>query len=141
MDFNYRLENQNIDTEEIEDVVYHIHRQKKANLITVLKKEWQFGEAHGAFKRKYNLKRLGYFDVEFRVLFLLIFLTGLLINNYLIMIGLLPFVAIPVIQAISNFKKTKWLPGLFLYPFIGILVMLTQTIAAVKSFIIGKQTI
>ena len=55
------------------------------------------------------------------------------------MFGIFPFFLVSYIHALRNFYKTGWILGLFTYPFIGILIMYTQTIAAFKSFIIGRQ--
>jgi len=127
MDFNYRLDKKNIKINEVEDRVYHIHNYDEANLISILKKEWQFGEAHGAFKRKYGiLKRVGYIDFELRIILFIV-------------CGLLPFFIISLAQSLINYSKTGWMAGVFTYPLIGMLVLLTQTIAATKAFITGRQ--
>ena len=126
MDFNYRLNKAKLPAYNSDEMVYHLHVSNKANLSTLLKKEFQFGEAHGAFKRKYNYVIATKFDFEWRLLSVILF-------------GIIPFYTVSLIHALRNFYKTGWMLGLFIYPFIGILIMYTQTIAALKSFIIGRQ--
>lgn len=132
MDFVKQCNNNNIIIGHIEDGVIHKHRATNSSFQHVIKKAWQLGEAHGAYKNKYGLfNRLGYFDFEWRTLCLFI--------SIFTWLGLLPFFLIAGWQALQNYKSTNWLEGLITYPFLGSLIMIVGTIASIKSFITGKQ--
>jgi len=121
--------------------VEHKHEAGKgANFMSVIKKEWQLGEAHGAYKLKHNLANLGHFDFEFRAGILILTALGVMSLGWIALIALAPFILIPIVKAISNFTKDGWLPGLLAYPFIGPIIMLVQTFAALKGYFTGRQT-
>jgi GT2 family glycosyltransferase len=130
MDFMKRCAEEGTEIGVVDNYVIHKHRiSKKSSLNEVLRKAWQLGEGHGAYKRKYGItSRLGYLDFEIRILLLLI---G----------GLIPFFILASYQSIKSFKKQKWFTGLITYPFIGTLILLTGTIAAISAYLKGKQTI
>ena len=141
MDFMTRAEAAGIKIDHVDNYAEHRHEAKSATFITMLKKEWQLGEGHGAYKRKHNLKRVGQFDFEWRLGILVLTALGVCSIGWWFLIALFPFVLIPIFQAITNYAKSGWwLPGLLLYPFIGPIVLLVQTIAAAKCFFTGRQT-
>ncbi len=139
LDFVYRMKLLGIKSLATKDIVYHNHFDKNASLKKVLKKEWQMGEAHGAWKRKYKLKRMGKFDVEVRLLSLFFMILGLFTYKVLFFIGLLPFIVISIFKSIKNYNASKWLPGLITFPFICLLILFVQIIANLKGLIVGKQ--
>lgn len=135
-----RLKNAGYTFEHIEDRVMHVHYDKNSNFLGSLKKEYRYGGAHGTLKREYGLlKRIGLFDFEIRLLFIAGFFIGLFTNLWLSLFCVLPFFLAALTQAISAFGKTKWLPGLLLYPFVGIGILLIQTAGAIEGFVKGKQ--
>jgi glycosyltransferase involved in cell wall biosynthesis len=141
MDFSTRALAAGIKIDHVDKYVEHQHEAKSATSLTMFKKEWQLGEGHGAYKRKHNLKRVGQFDFEFRLGILLLTALGVYSVGWQFLIALFPFILIPLYQAIVNYSKSGyWLPGLLLYPFIGPIVLIVQTIAATKCFLTGVQT-
>ena len=143
MDMNVRLNNAGIKSGLLKEIIYHVHQPKKANLAAMFKKEWQMGDAHGAFKRKYPLEPVGIFSMEYRLALILFALLPVLISlswPWISTVLLLPFLAVPIYQAIKGYQNSNWLPGLLVYPILGPLVLLTQTIAACRAWLKGKQT-
>jgi GT2 family glycosyltransferase len=139
-DFVFRMKQKGIKTIATDDIVNHNHRAKKANLAKLLKKGWQMAEAHGAWKRKHKFARMGRFDFEAKFLFFLILLLGIVLWNLpLFIIGIAPFVISPISKTIKNYKRSKWLPGLITYPFIGFLMIFVQLAANIKGVVSGKQ--
>ena len=124
-----------------ENYVEHKHKAGQgASFMSVLRKEWQLGEAHGAWKQKHNLAHLSRFDFEFRAGILLLTILGVMSIGWLALLALAPFVVIPIAKAITNFAKDGWVPGLLLYPLIGPIIMIVQTCAALKGYFSGRQT-
>lgn len=134
MDFMKRCAEEGVQIGQVDNYVIHKHRAVNASFKSVLSKAWQLGEGHGAYKRKYGLfTRLGKFDFEWRTICLLLIpLFG---------IGLIPFFLLATYQAIKNYKIQRWLPGLLAYPFIGTVILITATLAAIKSYATGRQTL
>lgn len=120
----------------IENPIIHLHYDGNSKIRNVLKKEYRYGEAHGALKKEYGItKRVGLFDFEIRLLFLLSFLVYLFIKPSLSLLFLLPFFLASSVQAIRSFIQTKWFPGLVLYPFVGIIIFAVQTAGAISGFL------
>jgi hypothetical protein len=144
-EFYMRLNKNGMDMTPIEDLVDHNHRITNATIMSVIKKEIQMGQAHGAVKRKYPFKRIGKFDIEYRVAALILGIIGLLIGGFYSIIGLLllliPIIVIPILQATKNLYQTKWIVGGIAYLIIGPGIYLIQTYSAMKAFILGQQTI
>lgn len=139
-DMSTRMKKGGYQMKRVENRVMHIHYDKKSNLLGVFQKEYRYGGAHGTLKREYGiLKRIGMFDFEIRLLFIFGFLIGLFTNKWLSLFCILPFFLASLVQAIGAFRKTRWLPGLILYPFAGILVLMVQTLGAVEGFVKGRQ--
>lgn len=140
MDMNIRLRQANIYPGLLKEIIWHVHEPKAATFFTLLKKEWQMGDAHGAFKRKYPWHRAGFFGMVPRLACLLLGMLGLFAHP-LFFLFLLPFLLIPMYQAVKAYANCGWLIGLLLYPIIGMIIMFTHTIAASKAYIKGRQTI
>ncbi len=139
-DISIRMNNAGYHAEHIEDRVIHVHYDKNSKLSGVFQKEYRYGGAHGAIKRQYGLlTKMGMFSFEIRILFIMGFLIGLFTNRWLSLVCSLPFFFASSVQAIRAFRTTKWLPGLLLYPFAGIFVLLLQTLGAIEGFAKGKQ--
>jgi len=139
-DMHVRIKKQGYRLERVEDKIIHVHYDENSKLSSALKKEQRYGEAHGAIKREYGLlRRIGLFDFEIRILFLLGFLISFFIAPLISLFFLAPFFLASIMQAIYPFIRTKWLPGLLLYPFAGIFISMVQTIGAINGFIKGKQ--
>lgn len=140
IDYAVRIRKENVRESSAPDLVIHNHWANKSSFFKVLKKEWQMGEAHGVCKRKYGFKKIGMFDIERRAVFLFLILIGAIFYWPIMILGLLPFLGIPFYQALKNFIKTGWTFGLFTYPFLGIVILFTQTFAAIKGFLTSKQS-
>lgn len=139
-DMHVRMKKEGYKLGRVEDKIIHVHYDKNSKLSSALKKEWRYGEAHGALKREYGLlRRIGLFDIEMRIFFLLGFLISFFINPLISLFFLLPFFLVSIMQTIYPFIRTRWLPGLLLYPFAGIFILIIQTFGAINGFIKGKQ--
>ncbi len=139
-DMHTRMKKKGYCIEHIESEIMHVHYDENSRLSNVFKKEYRYGEAHGAIKREYGiLSRIGLFDFEIRLLFLFGFIISLFINSIASLLFLLPFFLTSTLQAINSFNYSKWIPGLILYPFAGIIIIVVQTGGAINGFIKGKQ--
>lgn len=139
-DMHTKMKKKGYSIEKVESEIMHVHYDKNSNFSNVLKKEYRYGEAHGSLKREYGiLYRVGLFDFEIRMLFLLGFFIMLFVNSLLSLLFLVPFFITSCVLAIKSFSYSKWIPGLILYPFIGIIIILVQTIGAINGYIKGKQ--
>jgi len=118
-----------------EEGIIHSHYNNKNSVLNILKKEYAYGKSHGICKRKDGiLKRIGVFDFELRLLFIIGFIIGLFINPLISLFCFLPFFFAALIKCIRAYPQTKWLPGLILSPFAVILVFLIQTVGATKEY-------
>ena len=134
-DMKSRIKKAGYRAEGIKDTVIHLHYEKNSNFLKVLKKEYIYGKAHGARKRKEGIFiRIGLFDFEIRLLFIMGFIIGLFINPIISLFCFLPFFFASLIQSIKAYSQKKWIPGLILYPFAGILIFLVQTAGAIKEY-------
>lgn len=139
-DFCAKMKKAGYKTGYIEDSLVHMHYNKDDSLLKILKKEYVYGKAHGARKRKDGvLLRIGLFDFEIRLLFIIGFIIGLFINPIISLFCFLPFFFAALIQSIKAYPQAKWLPGLILYPFVGIIILLIQTAGAIKEYISVKS--
>jgi GT2 family glycosyltransferase len=126
----------------IPDKILHNHYVKRGNLFDMLLKEFRYGEGNGAIKRKYGLfKRVAIFDSHFRVLLILAIIFGLFVYWPISVAAASVFLLATIIQSIIIFRRLKWLPGLFVYPFAGLAIILAQTAGAVYGFIEGRADI
>lgn len=135
-DMHARMRKAGYNIQHVEDKVIHLHYDGNSKIKNVLKKEYRYGEAHGTLKREWGItKRVGLFDFEIRLLFLISFIVFLFIKPSVSLLFLLPFFLASGIQAIRSFIQTKWLPGLVIYPFAGIIVFAVQTVGAISGFL------
>jgi len=139
-DMHARMKKAGYGTEYIKDCIIHNHYEKNDTLSKVLRKEYHYGMGHGARKKKYGiLKRVGLFDFDIRILFIIGFIVGLFTNPLISLVCFLPFFLVALIQSIDPYSQTKWIPGLLLYPFAGIFILLVQTTGAIKEYLRVKQ--
>ncbi len=125
----------------IEDSLIHKHYNKDDSLLKILRKEYEYGRSHGARKRKDGLfSRLGLFDFEIRILLILGFIMGLFIHPIISFLYFLPFFFVALFKCIKAYPQTKWIPGLILSPFAGVLILLIQTIGATKEYLVLPKT-
>jgi GT2 family glycosyltransferase len=140
-DFGIRSKKEGLKFGMSEEIIYHKHYSGKSSIINFFKKEWQLGEAHGALKRKHGLKqRLSrYTDFEIRIL-LIIILILLLFFSLKLTLGLILLIyLLSILKLIRVFKVNKWLPGLFIFPLVNFPILILQTVAAIKGYVVGKE--
>lgn len=145
-EFNLRMDKNEIKTSTVEDLVNHNHKINNANWKSVIKKEIQMGQGHGATKRKYPFKILGKFDLEYRIIILILGIILLLFaDNMLKYLGVLfiisPPILISMMHARDNYHFTNWFKGSMTYLLIGPIIYFIQMYSGIKSFIKGRQTI
>ena len=135
-DLHAKMRKAGYKTAQIKDKVIHAHYNQKGNILNILKKEYDYGKSHGARKRKEGiLLRIGLFDFELRLLFIIGFIIGLFTYPIISLFCFLPFFFAALIKSIKAYPQTKWLPGLILSPFSTILVFLIQTVGATKEYL------
>lgn len=134
-DMHLRIKKKGFKIAYIKDVVFHKHYDQQSNFLKIIKKEFGYGVGHGALKRKYGISnRIGLFDFEIRVLLIFGFVLNLFFNHLLSILFLIPFFLSTITQSIQAYSRTKWLPGLLIYPFTGMLIIFVQTIGAIKGY-------
>jgi len=140
-DLQQRIKQAGYTINQTDNLIKHLHYTKKGKFSSMLKKEFRYGEAHGAIKRNYGSKvRMGAFGFEIRTILLLGFLFGWLISPWISLASIAVFLLAAAYQGIIFFKRTKWIPSIFFYPFVGTIILITHTIGAVKGFIQGYES-
>lgn len=139
-DMHIRVKEVGYKIEYIEDCIIHKHFEKDDTLSKILRKEYHYGLGHGARKKKYGiLKRLSLFDFDIRILLIIGFILGLFIHPLISLLCFLPFFLAALVQSINSYIQTKWIPGLLLYPLVGIFIFLIQTFGATKEYLRVKK--
>lgn len=136
-DYYSKVINAGYKTDCIDDVIVHKHYNKDDSLFKILKKEYEYGRSHGARKRKGGLfSNMGFFDFEIRILLILGFIIGLFIHPLVSFFYFLPFFFVALLKCIKSYAQTKWVLGLIIGPFAVIIILLVQTIGALKEYLI-----
>jgi GT2 family glycosyltransferase len=114
--------------------ILHLHGHHQLGIIKALKKYLQFGETAGVLARKWKRKVLKAYSRDYIKLMSL----GLFIPKINIPILILLFL-VSIKSAFLSFKRTKFIPVIFIQPFFSLIGYVLWSIGFLVGVVRGKQ--